>query len=216
MASIQQSMNQLLGAVAGATTAGTYMYRQSDAFKARQAERGVASINKQFALHKDQTIAEASPEERARLLEAGKRGVQLREKAFETKPTAKRLEKIRKAEGSLETLEQGITEAEKAEQAEATAEAVTQAQAQENAEEAERIASGELVIGEDGSQTEITETQKPATKPAPPTKEELEVQKAHETVRRYIMGQDRIGSQQEQTLRFQQALQLLREKEGLN
>lgn len=39
MASIQQSFNTLLGAVAGAATAGSYMYRQSPTYKAKQIEK---------------------------------------------------------------------------------------------------------------------------------------------------------------------------------
>lgn len=39
MASIQQSLNQLLGAVAGATTMGSYMYRQSGTYQDILAER---------------------------------------------------------------------------------------------------------------------------------------------------------------------------------
>lgn len=39
MASIQQSLNQLLGATAGAATMGSYMYRQSDTHKIKTLER---------------------------------------------------------------------------------------------------------------------------------------------------------------------------------
>ena len=39
MASIQQSLNQLLGATAGVATAGSYMYRQSNKYQASQLEK---------------------------------------------------------------------------------------------------------------------------------------------------------------------------------
>ena len=115
MASIQQSLNALMGSALGAATVGSYMYRQTPGFQAKQIEKGVDKINKQFALHGNNTIEQATPEDRARLLQAGEKGVELREKAFEMAPTAKRLENITKAEGSLKTLKQGVAEAEEQE-----------------------------------------------------------------------------------------------------
>lgn len=215
MASIQQSMNQLLGAVAGATTAGTYMYRQSNTYKAGVAEKSARTIEKTLGAT-EEDIANMTSAQREAHLKRQELATEKRAEAGTLRPSKKRAEGISASYQQLAEKKGMIEQVEEKERGALAEEAEAQAKAEFEAEEAERIASGELVIGEDGSQTEITETQKPAPAPAKPSKEELEVQKAHETVRRYIMGQDRIGSQQEQTLRFQQALQLLREKEGLN
>ena len=118
MASIQQSMNALVGSALGAATTGSYFYRQSSGYQARQLEKGVEKINKQFSLHGDKTIQEASPEERAHLLKAGEEGTKLRERAFEMAPTTKRLENLSNAEGSLKTLKQVIAEVEEREKEE--------------------------------------------------------------------------------------------------
>ena len=133
MASIQQSMNALVGSALGAATTGSYFYRQSSGYQAKQLEKGVEKINKQFGLQGNKTIQEASPEERARLLKAGEKGIELREKAFEMAPNAKRLENISKAEKSLKTLKEGIAEAEEQEAIEQQRQEEAEAYMEENA-----------------------------------------------------------------------------------
>lgn len=112
MASIQQSLNQLISSTAGLATAGTYLYSQSPEYKARQKEKGVGNINKQFQLQKDQTIQGATPEVRERLLKAGEKGVSLREEALDLAPSAQRLENLSKAEASLKELREAVADAE--------------------------------------------------------------------------------------------------------
>lgn len=138
MASIQQSLNQLLGATAGVATAGAYMYRQTPGYQAKQLERGVEKINKQFNLQGEKTLQEATPEERARMLRAGEEATKLREEALKIAPTPKRLENIEKAETSLKTLKEGIAQAE-AHEAEQEARAAYEAEQAEAYEASQNI-----------------------------------------------------------------------------
>lgn len=177
MASIQQSLNQLLGAVAGATTAGSYIYRQTPGYQARKAEKGVESINKQFSLQGDGTIEEATPEARERALKAGEKAMSLREEALNLAPNAKRLENVEKAEASLKTLKEGIAEVEAKEKAEAEAEA--------KAEEQDMDLANQL--SED-------------------TKMAREEKRISQTIQNYIAMNDKITSQAVQTQNYQEAL----------
>ena len=96
MTSIQQSMNQMLGAVAGATTMGAYMYRQSDTFKAKQYDKEAKSAQdimdsgQSEFYENDADFYEAQKQQAEELLKA-------REKAYKTKPDEKRHEAYIKA-----------------------------------------------------------------------------------------------------------------------
>ena len=54
MASIQKSMYQFLGAVAGASTMGAYMVRGSNWYKAGQAEKSAKTIEKTLDVSEEQ------------------------------------------------------------------------------------------------------------------------------------------------------------------
>lgn len=158
MASIQQSLNQMLGATAGAATALTYMHRQTPGYQAKQLEKGVEKINKQFNLQGEKTLQEATPEERARMLRAGEEATKLREEALKIAPTPKRLENIEKAETSLKTLKEGIAQAETYE-AEQEARAAYEAEQAEAYEASQNIASIETAKAkaEDNSLSRLQE-----------------------------------------------------------
>jgi hypothetical protein len=176
MASIQQSLNQLLGAVAGTATATSYLVRQTPGYKARKAEQGVENINKQFSLQKG-TIEEATPEARERALRAGEKAVSLREEALNLAPNAERLENVEKAETSLKTLKEGIAEAEAAEAAKAEEQAI--------AEEQDMYLANQL--SED-------------------TRMAREEKRISQTIQNYIAMNDKITSQAVQTQNYQEAL----------
>ena len=104
MASIQQSLNQLLGATAGVATAGSYMVRQSPEFRAKQLDKGATEVQKQVTnlindldkipqedsiQHKAQTQAIAKIAEKRR---------DIVERAFDTSPTFDRAKKLAVAE----------------------------------------------------------------------------------------------------------------------
>lgn len=177
MASIQQSLNQLLGVVAGTATAGSYIYRQTPGYKARQLEEGVENINKQFSLQGGKTIEEATPEARARALKAGEKAVSLREEALNLAPTAERLANVEKAETSLKTLKEGISQVEEKEKKEAEKEAETEERDIDLAEQ----------LSEDA-------------------KLAREQKKISQTIRNYIAMNDKITSQAVQTQNYQEAL----------
>ena len=126
MASIQQSMNQLLGAVAGASTAGAYLYRQTPSYKARQYDKEAKA---------GQAIIESGQSEfyenNADFYEAQSRqaGDVLRatESAYKTKPSEARHEAYIKATKEYSDRLQ--------EQREYTAEAEQRAQAQVQAQD---------------------------------------------------------------------------------
>lgn len=216
MTSIQQSMNQMLSAVAGASTVGAYMIRGSKWYKAGQADKSAEAVEKTLDAT-EEDIAKMTPEQREAHIKRQELATQQRAEAGTLYPTRDRAEKVKASYQQLADKKGLIKKIEAKERGELAEQAEAEFKAQEQAQLEEDIREGRLVIGEDGSQTEVREIQKPAPKSAPkPTKEELDLLKAQETVRRFILGQDRIGSQQEQTLRFQQALQQIREKEGLN
>lgn len=177
MAAIQQSLNQLLGVVAGTATAGSYIYRQTPGYKARQVEEGVKNINKQFSLQGGKTIEEVTPEARERALKAGEKAVSLREEALNLAPTAERLENVEKAETSLKKLKEGISQAEEKEKKEAEKEAETEERDMDLANQ----------LSED-------------------TRLAREEKKISQTIRNYIAMNDKITSQAVQTQNYQEAL----------
>lgn len=214
MASIQQSLNQLLGAATGAATVGSYMYRQSNFYKAGMAEKSAKTIEKTLEANKED-LAKMTPAQREAHLKRQKLATEKRAEAGTLYPTKKRAEDISASYKTLEEKKGLLEEVKEKELGELAEQAETEFKDQEAAALAEDIASGRLIIGEDGSQTEIAEVQKPEAKPIKPSKEELEAQKASETVRNYILMNDRITSQATQTENYQKALQLLREKGGM-
>lgn len=177
MASIQQSLNQLLGVVAGTATAGSYIYRQTPGYKARQLEEGVENINKQFSLQGGKTIEEVTPEARERALKAGEKAVSLREEALNLAPTAERLENVEKAETSLKKLKEGISQVEAKEKKEAEKETETEERDMDLA-------------------NQLSEDAKLAR----------EQKKISQTIRNYIAMNDKITSQAVQTQNYQEAL----------
>lgn len=183
MASIQQSLNQLLGVVAGTATAGSYILRQTPGYKARQVEEGVKNINKQFSLQGERTIEEATPEARERALKAGEKAVSLREEALNLAPTAERLANVEKAETSLKELKEGISQAEKLEQEEE----VRREKAKAETETEERDMDLANQLSEDA-------------------KLAREEKKISQTIRNYIAMNDKITSQAVQTQNYQEAL----------
>ena len=96
MTSIQGAYSQLLGAAAGAATAGSYMIRQSDWYKAQQADKKVENINKALGA-KDYESEKLPSEEQQSVLAAGERAVSLRQEALLASPTKKRAEAESKA-----------------------------------------------------------------------------------------------------------------------
>lgn len=104
MASIQQSMNQLLGAMAGAATAGTYLYRQSGHYQDVLAERKAQKLEKtagevQQEIHNQtQIVDDFESEEGRRNAQARTKAIvgltnyrdELRQEAYKTSPTSKR------------------------------------------------------------------------------------------------------------------------------
>lgn len=90
MASIQQSLNQLLGATAGVATAGSYMVRQSSRYQARQADKQADAI-REF-LDRGATEFAENPEEKTEELMSEE--LALREKALKLGPSVKRHNKL--------------------------------------------------------------------------------------------------------------------------
>lgn len=72
MASIQQSLNQLLGATAGAATMGSYMIRGSDWYKAGQLEKRANKLMKYELAQTGEKTGEAYEEARKLEVEAAK------------------------------------------------------------------------------------------------------------------------------------------------
>lgn len=104
MTSIQGAYSQLLGAAAGAATAGSYMTRQSDWYKAKQAEQKVDKINKSLSLQEHRSLDELSETEAEYLTETAETGVNLREQALVAAPTEKRAKALEKAQTTKQTL----------------------------------------------------------------------------------------------------------------
>lgn len=157
MASIQQSYNQLFGALAGISTAGAYMYRQSPTFKAHQLEREAEALQ-DFTVGSDVADkGEAYELSRQKLIEAGTIA----------------------PEGKVRSHDDPSKKATRAERAKQLID--------EQKEEARHEESKAL---------------------------KAELDKAHETIQKTILGQDLLSSKEQQTQNFQDALKLLREKEG--
>jgi hypothetical protein len=208
MASIQQSYNQLFGALAGASTAGAYMYRQSGAYKAGQAEKSAKTIEKTLGASKE-NLAQMTPEQRTAYLERQKLATEQRATSATLSPNEKRAEAVRQSYQQREEIKNTLSEIEKEEAGKLAEEAEAEAKKAYEEEQREAIESGELIISDDGSLIETLSAS------SAPTKEQLELEKAHETIRRTILGQDLVGSKTQQTLNYQNALNLIREKEGL-
>ena len=104
MASIQQSLNQLLGATAGTFTAGSYMIRQSPEFRAKQLDEGAKDVQKQVTnlindlenIPKEDSIAHKAQTQAITKLAEKRRD--LVERAFDTSPTFDRAKKLAGAE----------------------------------------------------------------------------------------------------------------------
>lgn len=86
MASIQQSLNQMLGSVAGIATAGTYLYTQSDAYKAGQKEKEAKGYERLADKAMDRFLE--TPEDRTG--EIYEEARELEEQAYHTAPTETR------------------------------------------------------------------------------------------------------------------------------
>ena len=97
MASIQQSLNQLIGAGAGAAITSSYFIKQSPSYQARQADKGASAV--------EQTIERGAYENAADPIAEQERLQQkvhdLREQAYTLKPTHARGEALYKATGAL-------------------------------------------------------------------------------------------------------------------
>lgn len=131
MASIQQSLNQLIGSVSGIAAAGTYLYSQSEGYHKKQQLKDI--VKKQEVLSAQEAEAqsatrrateatlrregqEVDSEEARRLVSEGERAGQVIEdvqegraelaaQAFELDPTAERYEEMREAERAVESRE---------------------------------------------------------------------------------------------------------------
>lgn len=85
--SIQQSLNALIGATAGFATTGAFMYGQSDAAKARAAEKKAQKYEAEAGKAYERYLELEGQDPTAELYEKSR---QLEELAYETSPTAKR------------------------------------------------------------------------------------------------------------------------------
>lgn len=145
MASIQQSLNQLLGAAAGAATAGSYMIRQSDMYKAAQLDKKAEKLEEYTEAIDVEDEGEAYEESRQARVEAAK-----------LSPTKKRTERAME------------------------------------------------IFGERVEEEAFPKRQ--------------EVKRAQQTVREMILSQEMYGARDQQTLKFQEALETIRsqKKGGMN
>ena len=110
MASIQQSMNALMGSALGIATAGSYMYRQSHTYKDKLAEKEANSL--QTILDEGQYEA-LNPEKTLKEQETLQKGVvEARKEAYKLKPTTERHNKLFDAYGALGDTQTLITEEE--------------------------------------------------------------------------------------------------------
>lgn len=101
MASIQQSLNTLLGAIAGATTAGTYMYRQTPGYQEKkELELLDRKTNKLYnALEETayQSKGEEGTPEWEALRNLEEEDIKAKRRALEIDPTEERAKKYSKA-----------------------------------------------------------------------------------------------------------------------
>lgn len=104
MASIQQSMNALVGSALGAATTGSYFYRQSPEFRAKQLDKGAKEVQEQVVnlindlekIPEGDSISHKAQNQAIVKLAEKRRG--LVEQAFDTSPTFDRAKKLAGAE----------------------------------------------------------------------------------------------------------------------
>lgn len=111
MASIQQSMNQAFASALGLATVGTYMYRQSDTYKAGVIDRQANKMGK-TAFGGDPK--DMTPEERAHNSRLGNTVEGLREQAASLSPTDKRLTAYENALTKNKQLQESLRKADEA------------------------------------------------------------------------------------------------------
>lgn len=204
MASIQQSMNAMTASIAGALTAGSYMVRQSDAFKAHQADKSAEKMAKTLPKneedYKNMTVAQRDQVDRT--TEAI---IAQREKSAHLHPTEKRTDSLyRSKEGQqkLKNYRANLQDKELEEQ-------VIADQQMANADAYEE---GRLQVDEEGNVYEVNETFRERT-PEParePTREELEQQRADQAVRDMILQDERLVAVGNRTTEYQNYLYGLR------
>lgn len=96
MASIQQSLNQLLGAAAGVATAGSYLYRQTPGYQARQYDKE-AKAGEALIESGSSEFYENSEDFYKEQTRQAEEVLKAREKAYKTKPTVDRHEEYIRA-----------------------------------------------------------------------------------------------------------------------
>ena len=97
MASIQQSLNQLLGATAGAATMGSYMYRQSGTYQARKAEKAATELEKTSRQYEENIKGKMTEEQGKTIIDLDKGVSELRKDALMSKPNEKRANEYKNA-----------------------------------------------------------------------------------------------------------------------
>lgn len=241
MASIQQSMNQLLGAVAGAGTMGAYMIRGSNWYKAGQADKSAETIEKTLNVS-EEDLAKMTPAQREAHLKRQELATEKRAEAGTLYPTRKRAEGISASYQQLEEKKGMIDKVKGAEAEKAENEAREAFEAEERAQLEEDLRTGVAVLNEDGSISypEYSFPEPKAKAPANDWQGNLsrnmnqpgdrsadrmkmakmtrdlkyaERQKAERTVRNVIMNQEALSAKQKQTEEYQNVLRLY-QKEG--
>ena len=119
MTSIQQSMNQMLGAIAGVATAGSYMARQTPGFKRKEELSHLAKQAKDLEVGEEELSTQAGYEtyeegQKGNLVEVDKtsawkrmkevseKRLRVAQREFELDPTEKRAEHLRKLQQDFE------------------------------------------------------------------------------------------------------------------
>ena len=97
MASIQQSLNTLLGAAAGAATAGSYMYRQSGTYQAQKAGSAAKKLDKTLKDYEKGIEGKMTEEQGKTIIDLSKEVSDMRKDALMSKPTQKRAEAYKNA-----------------------------------------------------------------------------------------------------------------------
>lgn len=97
MASIQQSLNQLLGAAAGTATAGSYMYRQSGTYQAQKAGLAAKKLDKTLKDYEKNIEGKMTEEQGKTIIDLSKEVSDMRKDALMSKPTKTRAEAYKNA-----------------------------------------------------------------------------------------------------------------------
>ena len=97
MASIQQSLNQLLGAAAGAATAGSYMYRQSGTYQAQKAGQAAEKLGKISSEYTESLKGKMTQEQGQTIIDLENEVASMRKEALMAKPTKERAKEYQKA-----------------------------------------------------------------------------------------------------------------------